>query len=170
MTNYRKATLEDLPQVMEAVEDSREVLRLQGNGQWQDGYPNKDDFVNDIKNGRLFVTYDNDPNEVIGVCALTYREEDYHHLYEGEWLTDLPYMVMHRVAIKKKYKGKGLGKKLFEVFIEQAKLEGYKSLRIDTHEGNAIMRHIITSFGFVYCGKAILTPDKDRMVFEKVLN
>lgn len=170
MTNYRKATLSDLDQVMEAVEDSREVLRLQGNGQWQDGYPNRNDFINDINNGRLFVTYLDDPNEIVGVCAITYREEDYHHLYEGKWLTDLPYVVMHRVAIKKKYKGKGLGKKLFEVFIDVAKKEGYRSLRIDTHEGNLPMRHIITSFGFIYCGKAILTPDKDRMVFEKVLD
>lgn len=170
MTNYRKATLIDLDQVMEAVEDSREVLRLQGNGQWQDGYPNRNDFINDINNGRLFVTYEDDPNEIVGVCAITYREEDYHHLYEGKWLTDLPYVVMHRVAIKKKYKGKGLGKKLFEVFIDVAKKEGYRSLRIDTHEGNLPMRHIITSFGFIYCGKAILTPNKDRMVFEKVLN
>lgn len=170
MTNYRKATLSDLDQVMEAVEDSREVLRLQGNGQWQDGYPNKNDFINDINNGRLFVTYSDNPNEIVGVCAITYREEDYHHLYEGKWLTDLPYVVMHRVAIKKKYKGKGLGKKLFEVFIDVAKKEGFRSLRIDTHEGNLLMRHIITSFGFIYCGKAILTPDKDRMVFEKVLD
>ena len=169
MTNYRKATLEDLDQVMEAVEYSRFLLKEQGNGQWQDGYPNKDDFINDINNGRLFVTYEDDPNEIVGVCALTYREEDYHHLYEGKWLTDLPYMVMHRVAIKKKYQGKGYGKKLFEVFIEQAKLEGYHSLRIDTHAGNLVMRHIIEEFGFVYCGKAILTPNKDRMVFEKII-
>lgn len=167
---YSKATLNDLKQVMEAVEDSREVLRLQGNGQWQDGYPSKDDFVNDINNGRLFVTFDQDPNEIIGVCALTYREEDYHHLYEGEWLTDYTYMVMHRVAIKKKYKGRGYGKKLFDLFIEEAKNEGYRSLRIDTHEGNLVMRHLIEKAGFTYCGKAILTPDKDRMVFEKVLN
>ena len=166
---YRKARIEDLDQIMEAVEDSREVLRLQGNGQWQDGYPNKDDFINDINNGRLFITFDEDPNEIIGVCALTYREEDYHHLYEGKWLTNYPYMVMHRVAIKKKYKGRGYGKKLFELFVEQAKVEGYRSLRIDTHAGNAVMRHLIESFGFVYCGKAILTPNKDRLVYEKVL-
>ena len=178
---YRKAKIEDLDQIMEAVEDSREVLRLQGNGQWQDGYPNKDDFINDINNKRLFVTFDKEPNEIVGVCALTYSEEDYHHLYEGKWLTELPYMVMHRVAIKKKYRGRGYGKRLFELFIaiitavitsyfiEQAKVEGYRSLRIDTHEGNAIMRHLIESFGFTYCGKAILTPNKDRMMFERVL-
>lgn len=167
---YRKATLEDIDEVMEAVEFSRELLRLQGNGQWQDGYPNRDDFINDINNGRLFVVLDKDnPKNIASVCALTYREEDYHHLYEGAWLTDLPYMVMHRVAIKKEYQGQGYGKKLFEVFINQAKIEGYHSLRIDTHAGNATMIHIIESFGFVYCGKAILTPNKDRVVFEKVI-
>ena len=168
---YRKAIFDDLKQVMEAVEDSREVLRLQGNGQWQDGYPNQDDYINDINNGRLFVVLDeNDDSKIAGVCALTYREEDYHHLYEGKWLTDLPYMVMHRVALKKEYRNQGYGKKLFKVFIEQAKIEGYYSLRIDTHEGNSVMRHLIASFGFVFCGRAILTPDKDRMVFERVLS
>ena len=166
---YRLAKMKDIDSIMEAVEDSRELLKEQGNGQWQDGYPNRDDFINDIKNKRLFVVFDEDDvNKVAGVCALTYREEDYHHLYEGKWLTELPYMVMHRVALKKEYRHQGYGKKLFKVFIEQAKLEGYRSLRIDTHEGNAVMRHLITSFGFVYCGKAILTPDKDRMVFERV--
>ena len=168
---YRKATLDDLDQILIAVEDARLYLKEQGNGQWQDGYPNKDDFINDINNGRLFVVFDNDnANVVVGCCALTYREEDYHHLYEGAWLTDIPYMVMHRVAIKKEYRGQGYGKKLFKVFVEQAKIEGYYSLRIDTHAGNSVMRHLITSFGFVYCGKAILTPNKDRVVYERVLN
>ena len=30
---FRLATLKDINQIMEAVEDSREILRLQGNGQ-----------------------------------------------------------------------------------------------------------------------------------------
>ena len=168
--SYRRATLEDIEQVMVAVEDSRALLRDQGNGQWQDGYPNRDNFINDINNKRLFVVLEEGhPENVIGCCALTYREEDYHHLYEGRWLTDLPYMVMHRVALKKEYRNKGYGKKLFEVFLEQAKIEGFRSLRIDTHEGNAIMRHLIESYGFQYCGKAILTPNKDRFMYERVL-
>ena len=89
--------------------------------------------------------------------------------YRKAILADLPYMVMHRVAVKKEYYGKGYGKKLFEVFVEQAELEGYKSLRIDTHEGNMVMRHLIELFGFSYCGKTILFPNKDRMVFERLL-
>lgn len=165
---YRAASLDDIDDVMKAIEDSRELLKEQGNGQWQDGYPNREDLLKDIRNGRLFALIDQD-NKVIGVCALTYREEEYHHLYEGEWISDLPYMVMHRAALKKEYRGKGHGKMLFALFEAQAKKEGFHSLRIDTHEGNAIMCHLIESFGFKYCGKVILTPNKDRMVFEKII-
>lgn len=167
---YRKATLSDIDRVMLVIEDGRELLKWQGNGQWQDGYPNRDNLLHDIEIGRLFVVPDeDDPDIIVGVCALTYREEDYHHLYEGAWLTDYPYMVMHRVAVKKEYRGKGYGRKLFEAFVAQAEKEGFHSLRIDTHEGNGLMRHLIESFGFLYCGKAILTPNKDRMLFEKVI-
>ncbi len=167
---FRLATLKDINQIMEAVEDSREILRLQGNGQWQDGYPNKDDFINDINNQNLYVVLDkNDETKIAGVCALTFYEEDYHHLYEGEWLTDLDYMVMHRVALNKRYAHQGYGDLLFETFLDVAKLKGYHSLRIDTHEGNAVMRHLITKFDFEFCGRVILPPNKDRMVFEKVI-
>ena len=167
---YKKATLDQIDDIMLVVEDSRELLRLQGNGQWQNGYPNRDSFLEDIKNGRLFAIFDDDnPNILVGVCAVTYYEEDYSHLYEGHWLTELPYVVMHRVALKKEYRNKGYGQRLFEVFIDVAIKEGFHSLRIDTHENNQIMRHIISKFGFKYCGKAILTPNKDRVVYEKII-
>ena len=55
--NYRKAQLNDITQVMEVVEDARYFLKLQGNGQWQYGYPSIDDFLNDIKNGNLYVIF-----------------------------------------------------------------------------------------------------------------
>ena len=54
---YKKPSLDQIDDIMIAVEDSRELLKEQGNGQWQDGYPNRDSFVNDIKNGRLFAIF-----------------------------------------------------------------------------------------------------------------
>ncbi|MBQ7250228.1 MAG: hypothetical protein IJS37_02670 [Bacilli bacterium] len=77
INGYRKAALEDIDQVMVAIEDARDLLRLQGNGQWQDGYPNRDDLLNDISKGRLFVIPDPDqPAVIVGLCALTYHEAD----------------------------------------------------------------------------------------------
>jgi len=167
--NYRLATIEDIDEIMVIVEDGRALLATQNSGQWQDGYPNRDDFLNDINNRNLYVVLLDDGATIAGVCALTYHEADYDHLCEGKWLTDLPYMVMHRIAVKREYRNKGYGKDLFNVFIEVAKNKGYHSIRVDTHENNMRMRNIMKEFGFAYCGKAILKPNKDRMVFEKLI-
>ena len=166
--NYRLATLEDIDEIMAIIEDGRKFLKPQNSGQWQNGYPNKDDFINDINNKNLYVVLTDD-NFIASVAAFTYHEEDYDHLYEGKWLTSLPYMVMHRIAVKNEYRGQGYGYALFDLLEKVAKKEGYHSLRIDTHENNKVMLHLLDKSGFVYCGKAILKPDKDRMVFEKVI-
>jgi len=146
---YRKATLSDIDEVMLAVEDARALLKEEGNGQWQFGYPSRLDFLNDIKEGNLFVVL-TDQGEIASVCAITGYEEDYMHMYEGKWLTDYDYLVMHRVAVKAKFRGLGFGKALFEVFIEEGKKRGYKSLRIDTHKNNSLLIHLfrVTVHGF----------------------
>ena len=51
----------------------------------------------------------------------------------------------------------------------EAKKQGYKSMRIDTHEKNIPMRNLIEKNGFVYCGKTMLRSFKDRLVFEKII-
>lgn len=167
---YRLARKEDIDDIMLIIEDGRAFLSTQHSGQWQDGYPRREDMINDIGNQNLYVVLSRENKDVIvGVAAFTYHEKDYDHLYEGKWLTDNPYMVMHRIAVKKEYYHQGYGKDLFRIFIEVGKNKGYHSLRIDTHENNKQMRGLMNVFGFIYCGKAILKPDKDRMVFEKVI-
>ncbi len=164
--NYRLANIGDIDEIMAIIEDGRAFLATQNSGQWQDGYPNRTNMLDDINNEVLYVVTTSD-NQIAGVCALTYYEDDYDHLYEGKWLTDLPYMVMHRIAVKKEYRSQGYGKELFEVFIDVAKKKKYHSLRIDTHKNNIVMLGLLKRFEFVFCGKAILKPNKDRMVFEK---
>ena len=167
-TNYRKATRADLEQIMAVIEDGRAFLKPQGGGQWQNGYPTSDDLARDIEKGICYVILDEE-GDVAATLSLSYHEEDYDTLYEGKWLSDLPYMVMHRCAVKKEHYGQGYGNALFVVFETEAKRQGYRSMRIDTHQNNAVMRHLLEKNGFAFCGKAILKPDKDRMVFEKVL-
>ena len=89
---------------------------------------------------------------------------------DGQLLSDLPYMVMHRCAVKKERYGQGFGKAMFAAFEGEARRQGFRSLRIDTHENNAAMRHLLELSGFRFCGRVILKPNKDRMVFEKVLD
>ncbi len=171
MLYYRLATIEDIDEIMIAVEDARELLKEEGNGQWQFGYPNRDDFINDIKNERLYVILDRLNNkEIASLFAISGYEESYHHLYEGKWKTDNEYLVIHRVAVKKKYRSQGYGKAVFEKAIEITKNKGIHSLRIDTHINNKLMIHLINLYGFEYCGKVVLPPNKDRVVFERIID
>lgn len=165
--SYRKALITEIDCVMEIIEDARALLKEEGNGQWQFGYPTREDLLNDINNNQLYcVIYE---NKIVSICALTYYEESYMHLYEGAWKSDYNYIVMHRVAVKKEYRNMGFGKALFEVFIDVAKKENIHSLRIDTHENNTLLRHLFDLYGFEYCGKAILPPNKDRVMYEKII-
>ena len=164
----RLAKNEDLVQIMEVIEDGRKFLKEAGNGQWQFGYPNEDDFKNDIKNGFGFVLENDD--QIVAYFAATYYEEPYHNLYEGKWLTDLPYMVMHRCAVRESVRRQNVGKAMLEAFEEIARSRNYRSLRIDTHKNNAPLCNLLIKCEWTYCGRVWLPPGKDRVVYEKVLN
>ena len=166
--NYRKANINDIDDIMVIIEDGRRFLKPQGGDQWQNDYPNKNDILLDISDGVYFVLL-NDDDDITAGCALTYHEDEYDTLKEGHWLSDLEYMVMHRCAVKERYRGLGYGNALFELFELEARKQEYYSLRIDTHENNKVMRHLLKKNNFIECGKAILKPNKDRLVFEKVL-
>ena len=61
---------------------------------------------------------------------------------------------------------KAIVKNYLNYLLSKLKKERFHSLKIETHEGNAIMRHLIELYGFDFCGRVIL---KDRMVFEKII-
>lgn len=164
---YRIALKEDIIQVMEVIEDGREELKKQGNGQWQFGYPNRDNLLSDIENGNLYVI--DNGERIVGVLAIVEGDPEYPFLESGSWLSDYPFLVMHRCAVKKEYHHKGLGMFLFEIFEEVGKEKNFHSLRLDTHEKNPIMNHLLIASGFTDCGTIILKPDKHRHVFEKLI-
>ena len=164
---YRLAKKEDIDQVMEVIEDGRLNLKLQGHGQWQNGYPNQDTLLNDINNQNLYVICHQDL--IVGVLAIIYLDKEYPFVEAGAWASDYNYFVMHRCAVRKEYYHLGLGHFLFQIFEEVAKENGIHSLRIDTHQGNYAMRHILEKNGFVCCGTIILDPNKHRVIYEKVL-
>jgi RimJ/RimL family protein N-acetyltransferase len=51
---------------------------------------------------------------------------------------------------------------------EFCRKKGVSLLRIDTHEDNKRMQHILAKNGFVYCG-IVLQNGSDRLAYEKKL-
>ena len=88
-----------------------------------------------------------------------YDAETYDVIYDGEWQCDRPYGVVHRIAAAEE---SGAGKEAIRWAIRSA--NGH--LRMDTHEDNAAMRHVLESLGFHQCGIILLTNGDPRIAFE----
>ena len=160
-----KAESKDVKNIMKIVDEAKEFLKGQNVNQWQDGYPNEESFNDDIKEQRLYVVKDNE--EVIGVFAVVNYEPTYDVIYEGKWISDEPYIAVHRIAVENNYKGKGVAKYIFDELKKE-----HKHIRVDTHRGNKNMNKCLLNNDFKYCGIIYLArnseSDCERLAYEYI--
>lgn len=163
----RLATLDDLTAIVTFIADAKQVLAKQHSGQWQDQHPRQATIAADITAKRYYViTHD---NHVVGGLAVLDYEADYEHLLEGVWLTNGPYLVIHRFAVHSAYHGRGYALAALNYVEELARLRGVRAIRVDTHEKNKPMISLLRKAGYAQVGVVLLTNFKRRIAFEKVL-
>lgn len=167
----RKAAPEDLDALMAIFDEARVTIGKLGIDQWQDGYPQREIIEEDIRAGwtRVIETEDG----VRGTFCLFFDgEPTYDKIYEGHWLTgdeNRNYLAVHRVAIAVASRGTGLSSALIENAAEEARAAGKGSIRIDTHEGNVVMRRMLEKNGLRYCGVIYLVNGDPRVAYEKTV-
>lgn len=163
----RLARESDLDQIMEIVCQAQKFIRAQGFDQWSNGYPKKEQFIVDMQKQACYVMERKD--EILGFMTLLFEKEGAYDDISGRWLSDYPYGVIHRSAVKASYRGKHLIRDFFEFAQKSALERNIKSLRIDTHEQNKPMRSAVESFGFVYCGIVWYEGAQKRVAYEKIM-
>ncbi len=163
----RKANLNDIPRILQIYDAARGIMHQNGNySQWGGAYPGEKDALTDIQNGTLYVMEDE-----AGAAEATYAaftlihdpEPTYDIIRNGQWLDTAPYGTIHRIA------SDGTHQSVFHDLIAFCK-EKWDHLRIDTHEDNTIMRHVIPNEGFIYCGIITLRDGTDRLAYEWLKN
>lgn len=153
----RKANLEDLPQILHIYACARRFMRENGNpNQWKNNVPTEDTLRRDIAAGRLYAV---DENGVHGAFALLAGVDPTYAQIDGAWLSDTPYLTLHRVA------GDGQVHGIMDKAVAFAKMQN-PHLRIDTHKDNHVMQHLIMKNGFVYCGQIITEDGTPRLAYE----
>lgn len=158
----RKSTLADLPTILSLRDQAREIMRSYGNTyQWPDGYPRDDIFWKDIELGGSHVMLD-EKGRVVGTFALLPSPEvTYNFIYDGQWLNNEPYHVIHRIASTPDSHG------VLDTLLDYCEKQ-VANIRIDTHEANIIMRKGLEKHGYQYCGIIHLLSGDDRMAFQKI--
>lgn len=159
----RLATAKDIQAADEIYKSAKVFMHESGNpDQWNLEYPSGLDVAEGIVDGTSYVC--EDEGEV--VATFYYKEytvggdPTYGTIYEGKWLNDRPYAVIHRIAVK--HRGRGIIGYIFNECFKH-----FQNLRIDTHENNLPMRAALEKAGFKYCGIIHLPNGDPRIAFQK---
>lgn len=139
----RPAKESELPRLMEIFSIAKAYMLRSGNGtQWGEEYPSEDLLRGDIRKGELYVVEDG--GIIRGCFVLAEGEDPTYAAIDGAWHGEGSYGTIHRVA------SDGSGG-IFGEVMNFAKAR-HTMLRIDTHENNATMHHLIQKHGFQRCG------------------
>lgn len=167
----RKADAGDLDALMPIFDEARKTIAALGIDQWQDGYPRRADISADIEHDRSYCIVKDE--KIIGsFAAIDDGEPTYDKIYGGHWLTgddSRDYIAVHRVAIAVASRGSGASAFMMQGVADMTRAMGRRSVRIDTHEGNVVMRRMLEKNGFVYCGVIYLDSGAARVAYEKII-
>lgn len=159
----RKATMNNLPDILAIYAYAREYMKEHGNpDQWKDNYPPLELTTQDIRSGCLHVCIirANDREQIGGVFYF-HPEEDPDYLnIDGSWLNSCPYAVVHRVATAPDTKG-------IATFCLNWAYEQFPNIKIDTHDDNIPMQHLLAKLGFTCCGHTTLKSGDSRLIYQK---
>ena len=161
----RDSRPEDIPMMQELFEAARGIMRSTGNmHQWEGGYPSDAQLLSDISRGVSHMVEERMPDgtlKAVGTFAFIPGEDPtYKVIYDGAWIApDLPYGTIHRLASTPQ--SHGVAAACFRWCRRQT-----QDLRIDTHRDNSVMRHVIESAGFTYCGIIHLLSGDERLAYQ----
>ncbi|MPQ43211.1 GNAT family N-acetyltransferase [Clostridium tarantellae] len=165
---FRKAVKSDIESILEIIKQAQNSLKEQGIDQWQNNYPNIETISNDIVNGYNYVLLKD--NKVIATVAVIFEDDkSYESIYEGQWISNDDYVVIHRIAVHNDYKALGLSTKIIKYIEKLCGNKNVNSIKVDTHEDNIIMQNFLKKNNFKYCGVVYLEDESKRIAFEKSL-
>lgn len=150
---FRKADLSDLDEILTFVQASIEKMISEGIFQWDEIYPCRSDFEEDIRQGTLSVGID----EVTGKIASIYVLND---LYDEAYTTaDWKYhgekfRILHRIVVNPEFQHKGMGRTTMVHLMQELKAQGMEALRLDVFSENPYSQRLYDSLGFIRCGQA----------------
>ena len=160
--NIRLAQIDDLNKILTIYESARKFMHEVGNpNQWGATNPPQARTLEDIATQKLHIVTENE--EILGVFFFDIADDlTYAKIYDGQWLNDKPYGVIHRIAVSDAARGRGIAGFCFDYAFSKC-----KNLKIDTHTDNIPMQKALAKHGFIKCGTIFLANGDTRIAFQK---
>ena len=155
----RNARPSDWDDLMDIYARARRFMKQAGNpNQWGDSSPREQQIQDDIRLGHSYVYVLE--GRVQAVFAMIPGEDPTYRVIQGTWLNDLPYCAVHRVASRGEVKG--VATQVLEWCMDRC-----GNIRIDTHDDNLPMQHVLEKNGFVRCGRIWSEDGSPRIAYQK---
>ncbi len=120
--------------------------------QWDEVYPNKEVFFDDIKNNSLYIALSNNSEEILGCIVLNeYQNPEYKEItwkHKAEKIA-----IIHRLMVHPKHEGRGIAYRLVKYIEELAKEREYESIRLDVFMKNLRAVSFYNKLGYEVVGK-----------------
>ena len=169
---FRQAQSCETDRIMQIIRQAQARMHAAGSRQWQDGYPAPGHISADIGRNRGYVLCKpgvEGPLSVIAYGAVVFDGEPAYDAIDGQWLTDEPYVLVHRIAVVDGERGRGVAAEFLHRVETLAQERGVKAFRIDTNFDNQTMLRLLERTGFTYCGKVVYRSG-ERLAYEKPLD
>ena len=160
--SVRPTTYADIDALLAIFAYARQQMAADGNPtQWGDGYPSQGQLQEDIRRGVSYVVEANGK-----VCAtfvfIIGEDPTYQIIEDGDWLDDTqPHGTIHRIASNGQRKG------IFDVSLNWCTAH-CANIRIDTHQDNRRMIHLIEKAGFSRCGIIYTRDHSPRIAYQRI--
>ena len=148
---YAKATLNDIEEICTIVHNAIDVMEQHNIFQWDDLYPIKEDFQEDVDKGWLSVGLVNSQIAVVYAINQEYEKE-----YEnGKWkYKEEPFFIVHRLCVNPIFQNKGIAKSTLLHIENQLTSKGIHVIRLDVFSNNPFAIRLYRSLGYSEVGYA----------------
>ncbi len=148
---YRRAETVDLDGIAALAGQAAARMVSQGIDQWDEFYPIREDFEQDIKSGQLTMGMLGDEIAVIYTVNGEYEPE-----YDSaKWKSpDMPFCILHRLCVNPLFQNRGLARQTMEHIEREAAAKGVQAIRLDVFSQNPHALKLYRNCGFEKAGTA----------------
>ena len=162
---YRLAEKSDIDDVVKLIKAAIVQMEADGIYQWDDIYPAKEDFINDIEKKSLYLAIDSKKLAAIYVISAESDEAYKNATWENN---DESAYILHRFCVSPDYQNKGIGKEVLAHIETQIYEMGYNSIRLDVFTENPYAQKLYRKSGYIVRGYADWRKGRFELMEKKI--
>ena len=153
--HYRLAEEQDIDSICNLIKSAIAEMERNNIHQWDEIYPAKEDFLDDISKRTLYVgtTGDSIPGTIAVVYAINKDADEQYQ--NGTWdYPDSNYSIIHRLCVNPEYQNRGLAKETLTHIEDTLRDSGTETIRLDVFTDNPFALKLYRKNGYKETGTA----------------